>query len=129
MIQPDSTSVGDLVEVTEAFKDYGKVGDVYRILDARVPREATSALAWKVDVASGRVDLTQAFKIPHDKAEPLNRKKAAKMFSYVLQEAQTKMTSAEREYKRVKSRIDGLLNYETKKEEAEALLGKTFYWI
>lgn len=129
MINPDKVGVGDFVEVIEVFKDYGKVGDTYRLLDSRVPKEPTTAIGWKVDLATGKVDLQQAFKLPHDKIEVVSRKKIAKALEGLLSGAEANKRMADRAYNVIKGRIDGLLNHDSKEEEARSLMSKTFYWM
>ncbi len=129
MINPDKLGVGDFVEVIEAFKDYVKVGQVYRLLDSRVPKEPTSAIGWLCNIDLGTVDVSQAFRLPHDKITALPRSKVAKLIEPILKEATKRKRDADREYNLVKSRLEGLMSHESKYDEANSLLNKTFYWV
>lgn len=129
MIDPSKVGIGDFVTATDGIHDYGKVGDIYRLIDSRIPDEETSALGWRLNVKTGLLDTNQAYKLPHDKISVVNRKKLSDALKPLLDGVKTKKRAVEREYQVIEDRINGLLKHDSKEEESKALLNRTFYWM
>lgn len=126
MIDPSKVGLGDFVIADADVSDYVKKGEVFRLIDSRIPGEETSAVGWMLDPTTGVLKEDQAYKLPHDKVSVVNRRALAELLRPGLRKIEAKRESAEREYRVAKSRIDGLLNYESKEEEVSGLMRRVF---
>ena len=129
MIDPRKVISGDYVSVVTDFHDYGKTGDLYKIIDSRIPGEETSALGWKIDVKTFSVEGGSAYKLPHDKISLTSRKALSKLVQKALAKVEAKKRAVDREYDVIKRRVIALECYETKEQEVESVLSSTFGFL
>lgn len=133
MIDPRRVGIGDYVVAIDNIHDYGKPGDIYRLIDSRIPDEETSALGWKLNTKTGLLetdrDSKPAYKLPHDKIAPCDRSELSKALKPLLAKVQEEREAVDRRYRVVKDRIEGLINHKSKEEEVESIMRRTFYWM
>lgn len=129
MIDPKRVVAGDYVQVISAFHDYGKEGDIYRIIDSRIPGEETSALGWLIDQKTFIVNGSSAYKLPHDKIKMAPRKLLSTLVGKALAKVEAKKKAIDREYDVIKRRAMALDVFETKEQEIERVLESTFGFL
>lgn len=126
MIDPSKVGLGDFVIAESDIHDYAKTGDIFRLIDSRIPDEETSAVGWMLDQKTGRLKEDQAYKLPHDKIAPAPRKKLGEILRAALSKIDAKKRAADMEYLVARRRIEGFLNFETKEAEVRDLMSRTF---
>lgn len=126
MIDPSKVGLGDFVIAEGDIHDYAKTGDIFRLIDSRIPDEETSAVGWMLDQKTGRLKEDQAYKLPHDKIVLAPRKKLGEIFRVALSKIDAKKKAADVEYAVARRRIEGFMNFETKEAEVRDLMSRTF---
>lgn len=129
MIDPSKFGIGDFVTADADIHDYANTGDIFRLIDSRIPGEETSAVGWMLDQKTGTLKTDQAYKLPHDKISSVSRSKLAKILSAALSKIESKKRAADHEYQVAKDRIEGLMKYESKEQEVKSLMSRTFSWM
>lgn len=129
MIDPSKFGIGDYVVADADIHDYAKAGDMFRLIDSRIPGEETSAVGWMLDQKLGSLKTDQAYKLPHDKVSGVSRSKLAKILNAALDKISSKKKAVDREYDVAKSRIEGLLKYDSKEQEAKGVMDRAFSWM
>ncbi len=126
MINPSKCGLGDFVVADSDIHDYAKTGDIFRLISSEIPNEATSAVGWMFDKKTGVIKEDQAYKLPHDKISLVHRTTLADILKPALGRAEAKKRAADREYKIVLDRIEGLVKHSSKEEEMRSLMARTF---
>jgi len=129
MIDPSKVGIGDFVIAPSGVSDYIWPGDIFRLIDSRVPGEPTSAVGWKLNPVTGIIDSSQAYKFPHSSVELAPRHKVAEILKTSLKKIKLKVDSAKKEYNVLESRINGLLSHFSREEEVSHFMSDTFGFI
>lgn len=129
MIDLKTIQTGEYIVVTSAFHDYGKVGNVFRIIDGNMPGEPTAALAWMINQSSGQIEGQYTYKIPCDKVDLMPRKDLATLLEKNLKKLESKVNESQKAYDVLKKRVDGLRGYYSKDAEMKDVLENMFSFI
>ena len=120
---------GDYVVVSSVFHDYGKVGNVFRIIDSNIPGEPTAAVGYLIDLTSGLVTPPYSYKLPCDKVDLMSRKDLAALLRKTLKMKKKLVDQAEQEYSLLYKRIVNLESYYSHDRECEEMLGEMFSFM
>ena len=129
MIDLKKTLPGEYVVVMSEFHDYGKVGNVFRIVDTRIPGEPTAAIGWQINKETGEVIGPYTYKLPADKVNLLPRSDLAALLKKGLKKRQKEVDKAKLEYEILHKRIVNLEEYYSRERECEEFLSEMFNFI
>lgn len=122
-------SCGDYVVVSSVFHDYGKIGNVFRIIDTKIPGEPTAAVGYLIDSTTGLVVPPYSYKLPCDKVDAMSRKELAELLKKTLRLKKKIVDQAEQDYSILYKRIVNLESYYSHDRECEEMLTEMFHFI